>query len=114
MNNYKNWELKRDKDCILWLGIIRNGAPVNTINEEVLDELNSILHEISLDKKAIGLIIYSLKEKGFIAGADVNAFSKFETPAQAVDFLQKGRQIFYKKGKRYSLVCRDYPFLRLP
>lgn len=94
MNNYKNWELKRDKDCILWLGINRNGAPVNTINEEVLDELNSILHEISLDKKAIGLIIYSLKEKGFIAGADVNAFSKFETPAQAVDFLQKGQAVF--------------------
>ncbi|MDP3269326.1 MAG: enoyl-CoA hydratase-related protein, partial [Legionella sp.] len=94
MNNYKNWELKRDKDSILWLGINRNGAAVNTINEEVLDELNSILHEISLDKKAIGLIIYSLKEKGFIAGADVNAFSKFETPAQAVDFLQKGQAVF--------------------
>src|SRR5580704_18666471 len=94
MNNYKNWELHRDEEGILWLGMNRNDAAVNTINEEVLDELNSLLHEISLDKNAIGLVIHSLKEKGFIAGADVNAFSKFENAAQAVDFLQKGQAVF--------------------
>jgi 3-hydroxyacyl-CoA dehydrogenase/enoyl-CoA hydratase/3-hydroxybutyryl-CoA epimerase len=94
MNNYKHWDLQRDKDAILWLGINRKDTAVNSINEEVLDELNSLLHEISQDKKAIGLVIYSMKEKGFIAGADVNAFSQFETPAQAVDFLQKGQAVF--------------------
>ncbi|MCL9685590.1 3-hydroxyacyl-CoA dehydrogenase NAD-binding domain-containing protein [Legionella maioricensis] len=94
MNNYKNWDLHRDEEGILWLGMNRKDAAVNTINEEVLDEFNSLLHEISLDKNAIGLVIYSLKEKGFIAGADVNAFSKFESPAQAVDFLQKGQAVF--------------------
>lgn len=94
MNNYKDWDLTRDEDGILWLGINRNDTAVNTINEEVLDEFNSLLHEISQDKKAIGLVIYSLKEKGFIAGADVNAFSKFENAAQAVDFLQKGQAVF--------------------
>lgn len=94
MNNYKNWELHRDEEGILWLGMGRKDAAVNTINEEVLDELNSLLHEISQDKNAIGLVIHSLKEKGFIAGADVNAFSKFDSPAQAVDFLQKGQAVF--------------------
>lgn len=94
MNNYKNWDLHRDKDGILWLGMNRQDAAVNSINEEVLNELNSLIHEISQDKKAIGLVIYSLKEKGFIAGADVNAFSKFESPAQVVDFLQKGQAVF--------------------
>ncbi len=94
MNNYKNWELHRDDDGILWLGMNRKDAAVNTINEEVLDELNSLLHEISQDKNAIGLVVHSLKEKGFIAGADVNAFSKFDSPAQAVDFLQKGQAVF--------------------
>ncbi|MCW8443821.1 3-hydroxyacyl-CoA dehydrogenase NAD-binding domain-containing protein [Fluoribacter gormanii] len=94
MNNYKHWDLKRDSDNILWLGLDRKDTSVNSINEEVLDELNSLLHEISQDKNALGLIIYSAKEKGFIAGADVNAFSKFETPAQAVDFLRKGQAVF--------------------
>ncbi|QMT60191.1 3-hydroxyacyl-CoA dehydrogenase NAD-binding domain-containing protein [Legionella sp. PC997] len=94
MNNYKHWDLKRDSDNILWLGLDRKDTSVNSINEEVLDELNSLLHEIAQDKNAIGLIVYSAKEKGFIAGADVNAFSKFETPAQAVDFLRKGQAVF--------------------
>ncbi|KTD51005.1 3-hydroxyacyl-CoA dehydrogenase NAD-binding domain-containing protein [Legionella quateirensis] len=94
MNNYKHWDLQRDKDAILWLGINRKDTAVNSINEEVLDELNSLLQEIAQDKKAIGLVIYSLKDKGFIAGADVNAFSQFENAAQAVDFLQKGQAVF--------------------
>lgn len=94
MNKYKHWDLQRDNDSILWLGINRKDTAVNSINEEVLDELNSLLHEISQDKNAIGLIIYSQKSKGFIAGADVNSFSQFENPAQAVDFLQKGQTVF--------------------
>jgi 3-hydroxyacyl-CoA dehydrogenase / enoyl-CoA hydratase / 3-hydroxybutyryl-CoA epimerase len=94
MNNYKHWDLQRDIDAILWLGLNRKDTNVNSINEEVLDELNSLLHEISQDKETIGLIVYSAKEKGFIAGADVNAFSKFETSAQAVDFLRKGQAVF--------------------
>ncbi|MFJ1267446.1 3-hydroxyacyl-CoA dehydrogenase NAD-binding domain-containing protein [Legionella lytica] len=94
MNNYKNWDLKRDSENILWLGLNRHDTSVNSMNEEVLDELNSQLQEIAQDKNAIGLIIYSAKEKGFIAGADVSLFSKFETPAQAVDFLRKGHAVF--------------------
>ncbi|CAM2756200.1 enoyl CoA hydratase [Legionella steigerwaltii] len=94
MNNYKHWDLQRDSDNILWLALDRKDTSVNSINEEVLDELNSLLHEISQDKNAIGLIVYSAKEKGFIAGADVNSFSKFATPAQAVDFLRKGQAVF--------------------
>lgn len=94
MNNYKHWDLQQDKDHILWLGLNRNDTAVNTINEEVLDELNSLLQEVSQDKAAIGLIIYSLKDKGFIAGADVKTFSQFKGSAQAVDFLQKGQSVF--------------------
>ncbi|AUH72860.1 3-hydroxyacyl-CoA dehydrogenase NAD-binding domain-containing protein [Legionella sainthelensi] len=94
MNNYKHWELQQDSDNILWLGLNRIDTTVNSINEEVLDELNSLLYEVSQNKNAIGLIVYSAKEKGFIAGADVNAFSKFETTAQAVDFLRKGQTVF--------------------
>ena len=94
MNNYKHWDLKKDNENILWLGLDRKDTSINSMNEEVLDELNSLLHEVAQDKSAIGLIIYSLKDKGFIAGADVTLFSKFETPAQAVDFLRKGQAVY--------------------
>jgi len=94
MNNYKHWDMQRDSDNILWLGLDRYDATVNSISEEVLDEFNSLLHEVSQDKNAIGLVIFSKKDKGFIAGADVNAFSRFENAAQAVDFLRKGHAVF--------------------
>ncbi|WP_028389537.1 3-hydroxyacyl-CoA dehydrogenase NAD-binding domain-containing protein [Legionella fairfieldensis] len=94
MDNYKHWEMEKDEDHIIWLGINRQDASVNTINDEVLDELNSLLQEIAQISDAKGLIIYSAKNKGFIAGADVHAFSKFDPSVGAVNFLRKGQNVF--------------------
>ncbi|KTD63924.1 3-hydroxyacyl-CoA dehydrogenase NAD-binding domain-containing protein [Legionella spiritensis] len=94
MSKYKHWHIQTDVEHIIWLAIDRKDAGVNAINDEVLDELNSLLQEISKNTDAKGLVIYSAKEKGFIAGADVNAFSKFTTPEEAVDFLRKGQAVF--------------------
>ncbi|MBA4696456.1 MAG: enoyl-CoA hydratase/isomerase family protein [Legionella sp.] len=95
MNHYKHWNLQQDADQIIWLEINREDTTVNTINDEVLNELNTILDEIlSSQPMAKGLIIYSGKEKGFIAGADVRAFSQFKTTEETVDFLRKGQRIF--------------------
>ena len=94
MNNYKHWQMQSDASHIVWLGMDRQGAPVNTINDEVLDELSSLLHDISQKNEAKGLIIYSLKKKGFVAGADINAFSNLKETAQVMDFLRKGQAVF--------------------
>lgn len=94
MTNYKHWDCKTDEEQILWLGFNRQGASLNSINDEVLDELNIILQDIAKQKNILGLIIYSMKEKGFIAGADVHAFSKFNTTEKVVAFLRKGQTVF--------------------
>lgn len=94
MSNYRHWQIEIDTSHIVWLGFNRQNAAVNTMNDEVLDELNSLLHEISLNNGAKGLIIYSLKNKGFIAGADISAFTQFSSPEMAVDFLRKGQAVF--------------------
>lgn len=94
MNNYNHWDMKKDADHIIWLAINRNDTSVNTINDDVLNELNSLLQEVANDHEAKGLVIYSSKKKGFIAGADVNAFSKFNTAEEAVDFLRRGQSVF--------------------
>lgn len=93
MNNYNNWKMQVDEDHIIWLGVNRHKASVNTINAEMLDELNSILQEINERPEIKGLVIYSAKEKGFIAGADIHTFSKFSTPHEVVDFLKKGQLV---------------------
>jgi 3-hydroxyacyl-CoA dehydrogenase/enoyl-CoA hydratase/3-hydroxybutyryl-CoA epimerase len=94
MNKYQHWKVQTDADNIIWLGISRHEASVNTINDEVLDELNIILQEISKQNDAKGLIIHSLKEKGFIAGADVKTFTELNEPAKLIGFLQKGQTVF--------------------
>ena len=94
MSHYKHWEIEKDADAIIWLGFNRQGAAVNTINHAVLDELNSILQDTAKDLAAKGLIIYSAKSKGFVAGADVHEFSQFNTQEQIVDFLRKGQAVF--------------------
>lgn len=94
MSKYKHWEITTDADHIVWLGINRQDRTVNAINEEVLDELNSILQETNKQPDAEGLVIFSAKSKGFIAGADVNLFSQFKTADEMIKFLRKGHSVF--------------------
>lgn len=93
MNTYTHWNIETDADNIIWLGINRADATVNSINPEVFDELNIILQDVAKQPSLQGLVIYSAKEKGFIAGADINAFSKFKTTDEAVNFLRKGQAV---------------------
>ena len=94
MNNYKHWDMQQDAASILWLGLNRSDATINTINDDVLNELNSLLQEIAQINTAKGLIIFSQKQQGFIAGADIHAFGKFDNPTQIRDFLRKGQTVF--------------------
>lgn len=94
MINYKHWDVQIDANQIMWLGLNRADTAVNSINSEVLDELNSVLQDLSKNTQVQGLIIYSAKDKGFIAGADVKTFAEFSTPAEAVDFLRQGQAVF--------------------
>lgn len=94
MSNYKHWKMTQDEKNIVWLGLDRQGVSVNSINDEVLDELNGYLQDLSKMGEPKGLILYSLKKKGFIAGADINEFSQLDTPDRAVEFLRKGQAVF--------------------
>ncbi len=94
MTNLKHWKLEEDHQQILWLGLDRAGERVNSFSDEVLDELNSVLQDVSKKSQARGLVIYSLKQKGFIAGADIHTLSSLDSPARAVDFIRKGQAVF--------------------
>lgn len=94
MNQYHHWILEKDPDNLLWLGFNRHGSTANTISSEVLDELHQILQEVEKNTDAKGLVIYSKKSKGFIAGADVHEFSNFTQPTQASEFLRTGQMVF--------------------
>jgi 3-hydroxyacyl-CoA dehydrogenase / enoyl-CoA hydratase / 3-hydroxybutyryl-CoA epimerase len=89
----KQWVMEQDANQILWLGLDRQGVGTNSINDEVLDELNACLHDIAGMSDAKGLVIYSCKTTGFIAGADITTFSGLDTSERATQFLRKGQAV---------------------
>ncbi len=94
MNKTKHWTVEVDADNIIWLGFGRQDASVNTINDEVLDELNILLQDVAKRDDLKGLVIHSVKEKGFIAGADVKTFTELSDSKKLVEFLRKGQTVF--------------------
>lgn len=68
MSSY--WQITSDEQGILWLGLSSPGLGVNVLDSAALDELDVHLGAIEADPP-VGLVLHSLKPRGFIAGADV-------------------------------------------
>lgn len=91
---HHHWSLDYDQHNILWLGFDRKGEDVNTISQEVLTELGTIIDNIKENPKITGIVIHSKKTTGFIAGADVNEFASLSDVEIARHALEKGHQVF--------------------
>jgi 3-hydroxyacyl-CoA dehydrogenase/enoyl-CoA hydratase/3-hydroxybutyryl-CoA epimerase len=78
---WKHFRLARDADGVAWLLFDREGASANTLSADVIEELDTVLAAIELDRPQ-ALVIRSAKPSGFIAGADVNAFRGAADPHQ--------------------------------
>lgn len=76
-------------------------APVNALNEQVLDELDAAVAEVIANSDAKAAVITGAGQLAFVAGADINVFDAMlkqgdgaETRARG--FLQKGQAVFSK------------------
>jgi len=92
--SYKNWKLEKDTNNILWLYFDREQSAVNSINDQALSELDTII--TALDSELTGLVIASAKATGFIAGADIQQFTEFDEVSVAMQFIQHGHDVFNK------------------
>lgn len=92
-SNYKNWHLEEDDDKVIWLCLDCAASSTNVLSKTVLEEFKEIL-ELLHTQIARGLVIYSGKENGFLAGADVNEFTKLKTTAAAFEKLRFGQTVF--------------------
>src|SRR5438046_3770319 len=88
----KHWRWEKDKDGLVWLTFDKQGESANTFSKQALNELASCLSEIA-NSSPRGLIIQSAKEN-FIAGADVEEFTRFATPEEALAFVRLGWDTF--------------------
>jgi len=90
----KHWRYEKDADGLVWLTFDKAGESANTFSRQALEELS-----LSLDETAAvapnGLIIRSAKDS-FIAGADVEEFTRFKSPEEALAFVRLGWDVFQK------------------
>ncbi|MGI9331157.1 MAG: 3-hydroxyacyl-CoA dehydrogenase NAD-binding domain-containing protein [Gammaproteobacteria bacterium] len=91
----QHWRLERDAGQIAWLCLDRAGSGTNILSREVLTELGDVLDELHGEPPA-GLVIYSAKESGFIAGADIDEFPGFASEEQVFQLTRQGLDLFQR------------------
>ena len=99
--SYKNWKIEIDDEDICWLHLDVAKSSTNILRRDVLDELDDIINDLAQSLPA-GIIFVSDKSNGFIAGADINEFTKITTEEQAREMLVRGHTIM---NKIESLPC---------
>jgi 3-hydroxyacyl-CoA dehydrogenase/enoyl-CoA hydratase/3-hydroxybutyryl-CoA epimerase len=87
-----NWRLEIDAQRIAWLCFDKDGASTNVLSGQVMLELDRRLGEAAAGRAA-GLVLYSGKKSGFIAGADIKEFTALQTEQQAYELIRRGQQV---------------------
>ncbi|HUJ86316.1 MAG TPA: 3-hydroxyacyl-CoA dehydrogenase NAD-binding domain-containing protein [Burkholderiales bacterium] len=93
----KHFRWEKDRQGLAWLTFDRQGSSANSFSREALEELSAALDEIAAAKPS-GLIIRSAKN-GFIAGADIEEFTRFAGAAEALEFTRSGWDLFEKLSR---------------
>jgi 3-hydroxyacyl-CoA dehydrogenase/enoyl-CoA hydratase/3-hydroxybutyryl-CoA epimerase len=88
----RHWHWDQDKDGLAWLTFDKQGESANTFSRDALEQLGAALREI-LAAAPRGLVIASAKDN-FVAGADVEEFTRFKSPEEAMQFVRLGWDVF--------------------
>jgi 3-hydroxyacyl-CoA dehydrogenase/enoyl-CoA hydratase/3-hydroxybutyryl-CoA epimerase len=86
----KHFRLETDNDHIAWLSFDKDGSSTNVLNLEVFAELEQHLDALE-QQPPKGLVIRSAKDNGFIAGADIEAFTQITDAQEAMTLLETGQ-----------------------
>src|SRR5574342_1334517 len=92
---YKHWKLDTDRDNIVWLTLDKAESSTNVLSAEVMSELDAILDELAANRPR-GLIIRSGKESGFIAGADIEEFTRLKDVEDVIRLVRRGWDLYNK------------------
>ncbi len=102
----KHWHFNKDAEGIVWLGLDTANSAMNKLSREVLQELGGTLDQLDSDKPT-GLVIYSEKNSGFAAGADIEEFTQLDSQEKAIELVKRGWDLFNR------VASVPYPTLAL-
>src|SRR5437879_9497393 len=92
MNTTGSWKTERDADGIVWLTIDKPGTSANVLSSDVLTELDALLPSLRKDPPR-GVIVISAKKSGFIAGADMKAFTGITSAESGYRLVRLGQAL---------------------
>ena len=108
--NVQHWRLENDVQDIAWLCIDCRGRSTNALSSEVLRELGTCLETIA-ECSPRGLIVWSQKDSGFIAGADVTEFEQFTDPVETAGRIALVHDVFNRLERfAFPTVARIHGF----
>jgi 3-hydroxyacyl-CoA dehydrogenase/enoyl-CoA hydratase/3-hydroxybutyryl-CoA epimerase len=100
LTSTRHWRWESGRDGLVWLTFDKAGESANTFSREALEELRAAIETIRAENPK-GMVIRSAKDN-FIAGADVEEFTRFAGAAEATAFVKLGWDVFQQ--------VRDLPF----
>jgi 3-hydroxyacyl-CoA dehydrogenase/enoyl-CoA hydratase/3-hydroxybutyryl-CoA epimerase len=92
---FRHWQPERRPDGIVVLTLDRADQAVNALSREVLDELDSLVERIAIEKPK-GVVFRSGKKAGFIPGADIKTFEELDKKDLIYDWIRLGQGVFQK------------------
>ena len=95
VTTYRHWHLETDRDNLAWLLLDKADSSANTLTAEVMTELGAIVDELGT-RKPRALIVRSAKESGFIAGADIEEFTRLNDADDVMNLVRRGWDIYNK------------------
>jgi 3-hydroxyacyl-CoA dehydrogenase/enoyl-CoA hydratase/3-hydroxybutyryl-CoA epimerase len=100
LTSTRHWRWESGRDGLVWLTFDKAGESANTFSREALEELRAAIETIRAENPK-GMVIRSAKDN-FIAGADVEEFTRFAGAAEATAFVKLGWDVFQQ--------VRELPF----
>jgi len=91
----KYWQQTSQPTGIIWLALDVPNQRLNTLNHEVISELDNLLNRLEMNPPK-ALILHSKKSNGFIAGADVEDFVKPKQSFQVQRLIEHAHRVFQR------------------
>ena len=101
---YQHWQLEIDAEGIAWASFDKAGESANSLSSAVMNELGLMLDRLDANPPR-GLVFRSGKAAGFIAGADIQEFTRLDTPEKALELVTRGWNLFNRLAEvRYPTL----------
>ena len=104
--NFQHWQVVVEEGGIAVATLDKQGAAANALSSDVLAEFGRLLDQFEAQPPK-ALIIRSGKAAGFVAGADIQEFSRLDTAAKGQALVARGWDLFNR------LAAVRYPTLAL-